>query len=71
MSDLLLKKEKLGSTIRVLEEKVALFKSKLENMKYVRMLNNGYDMLDEILEVWEKPKNMKAIGFYYNYMKKR
>lgn len=29
------------------------------------MVNNGSDMLDKILEVGEKSRNMKAIGFDY------
>lgn len=60
ISAILIEKDKLGSTITGLEEEVTLLKSKLDNMtKFVCMLNRGYDMLDEILEVGEK----KAIGF--------
>lgn len=63
-----MKKEKLGSTIIGLEDKVTLLKSKLDNMtKYVSMLNNGFDMLYEILDIGEK----KAIGFEYNSMNKK
>lgn len=51
-----------------LEEEVTLLKSKLKNMtKYVRMLNNGFNMLDGILEVGEK----KAIGFDYSFKNKK
>ena len=39
--------------------------------KYVCMLNNDYDMLDDILEFWEKSRNMKATGFDYNSMNKK
>lgn len=42
-----------------------MLKYKLDNMtRYVRMLNNGSDMLDEILENGEK----KAMGFDYSSM---
>lgn len=52
ISSLLLEKEKLRSTIVGMEEKVTLLKSKLGNMtKFVCMLNNDSDMLDEISEV--------------------
>lgn len=64
--------EKIGSTIAGLEEEVTLLKSKLNNMsKSVCMLNNGYDMLYEILEVGEKSRNMKAIRFDYSSMNKK
>lgn len=68
ISYVLLEKEKLSSTIAGMVEEVTLFKSKLDNMtKYVCMMNNGYDMLDEILEIEEK----KDIGFDYNSMNKK
>lgn len=68
MSDLLIEKENLGSTIARMEEEVTLLKSKLDNMtKFVLMFNNGTNMLDEILKIGEK----KAIGFDYSYMNKR
>lgn len=71
ISALLLGKEKLHSTIAGLEEEVTLSKFKLENMtKYVCMLNNGLDMLDEILEVGKISKNMEGIRFDYNSMNK-
>ncbi|KAI5397466.1 hypothetical protein KIW84_063330 [Lathyrus oleraceus] len=64
----LLEEDKLGSTILDLEEEVTLLKSKLDNMiKFVRMLNNGFDMLDDITEIGEK----KAIGFDYSSMNKK
>lgn len=31
--------------------------------KSVRMLYNGSDMLDDVLEIGERSMNMKAIGF--------
>lgn len=63
VSAILLLKEKLGSTIAGLEEEI-----KLDNMrKYFRMLNNGSNMLDEILEIREK----KDTRFYYSSMNKK
>lgn len=45
-----------------------MLKSKLVNMKKcVRTLNNGTDVLDQILEIGEK----KAIEFNYNSMNKK
>lgn len=65
------RKKKLVSIIIGLEEEDTLLNSKLENMKkYICRLNNGWDMLDEILEVGKMSKNMKAIGFDYNFMNK-
>lgn len=34
------------------------------------MLNNGSDMLDEILEVEKMSRSIKGIGFDYNFMNK-
>lgn len=46
---LLMEKDKLGSIIADIEEEVTLLKSNLDNVtKFVRMLNNGSDMLNEI-----------------------
>lgn len=68
ISSLILEKEKLGSTIAGLEEEVTLLKTKLDNIiKYVCMLNNGADMLYEILEIREK----KDTGVDYNSMNKK
>lgn len=39
--------------------------------KFVRMLNNSSDMLNEILEVGGKFRNMKAIWFDYSCMNKK
>lgn len=67
ISALLLEKDKVGSTIAGLEEEVTLLKSKLDNLtKYICMLNNDSDMLDEILEIVEK----KTIEFDYSSMNK-
>lgn len=66
ISDLLLEKEKPGSTIIGLEEEVTLLKSKLENMpESVHIKYTNSDMLDDILK-----GNMKAIGFDYSSMNK-
>lgn len=63
-----MEKEKCDSTIVGLEEEVTLLKSKLDNMtKFVCMLNNGSNMLGEMLEIEKK----KAIGFDYNSMNKK
>ncbi|MCH92551.1 gag-protease polyprotein [Trifolium medium] len=56
----------LLSIISGLNNEVTLLNSKLENMsKHVRMLNNGTDMLEEILQVGKTSGNMKGIGFDY------
>ena len=52
INDFFMEKEKLMSIITSLQEENTLLNSKLENMtKYVRMLNNGSNVLDEILQV--------------------
>jgi len=54
------------SIITGLLEENTLLNSKLENItKYVRMLNNGSNVLDEILQVGKTCGNMKGIGFDY------
>ncbi|XP_050895145.1 uncharacterized protein LOC127101741 [Lathyrus oleraceus] len=56
-------KEKLLSTVTVLENEVTLLNSKLENMtKSVRRLNNGSIMLDEILQVGKGSRDLKGKG---------
>lgn len=41
-----------------------MLNSKLENMtQSIHMLNNGSDMLDEILEIGNMSRNLKGIGF--------
>lgn len=65
------KKDTLVLTITILEEEIALLNSKLENMtKFVCMLNNGSNILDEILEVGKTSINLKGIGFEHNKNKK-
>ena len=54
-----------------LQEENILLKSKLENMtKFVRMLNNGSNVLDEILQVGKSSGNMKGIVFDYGTVNK-
>jgi len=66
-----LEKEKLMSIITGLQEENTLLNSKLENMtKFVRMLNNGSNVLDEILQVGKTYGNMKGIGFDYRTVNK-
>lgn len=63
---------KQTTTITDLEEKIALLNSKVENMtKSIRMLNNGSDMLDEILEIGKMLRNLKGIGFDPRSMSKK
>ena len=67
-----IEKEKLLSTISSLQNEVILLTSKLDNMtKYVRMLNNGSHMLDEILQVGNGSRNLKGVGFVYQSLKKQ
>jgi radical SAM superfamily enzyme YgiQ (UPF0313 family) len=62
ISSLLQEKEKLVSTITGIKDKFILLNSKLANMtKFVKMLNKGFDMLEEILEVSKKSGDMKGI----------
>ncbi|KAK2359745.1 hypothetical protein QL285_085090 [Trifolium repens] len=64
ISDCHLEKEKLMSTITGLQEEATLLNSKLESMtKSIRMLNNGSNVLDEILQAGKTSGNMKGIGF--------
>lgn len=56
-------KVKQDTTISNLKEESAMLNSKLENMiKYIRMLNNGSGMLDEILEFEKMSRNLKGMG---------
>jgi len=58
-------------TITGLQEENTLLNSKLENMtKSVRMLNNGSNVLDKILQVGKTSRNMKGIGFDYETVNK-
>lgn len=55
--------------ISYLREKVTFLNSKLNGKtKSVRMLNYGYEILDEIIGVGKVSRDMTGIGFYYNYM---
>jgi len=59
------------SIIIGLQEENTLLKSKLENMtKYVWMLNNGSNALDEIQQVGKSCGNLKGIGFNYGTVNK-
>ena len=71
INEFCLEKEKLMSMITDLQEENTLLNSKLENMtKYVRMLNNGSNVLDEILQVGMIFGNKKGIGFDYGTVNK-
>jgi hypothetical protein len=60
------KKRNLCQSSLVYKRKNSLLNSKLENMtKYVRMLNNGSNVLDEIRQVGKTYGNMKGIVFDY------
>ena len=62
-------KEKLLSTNSELQGKVTLLTSKLESMtKSIRMLNNGSDVLDEILQIGERGGRFTSIGFNYQFL---
>lgn len=58
VSALLMEKEKLVSTITGLGKEVTLLNSKLENMtKFVHMLSNNSNMLDDTLKVMKMSRN--------------
>lgn len=60
------------SNIYGLQDEVALLTSKLENMtKSVRMLNNGSDVLDEVLQVGKVAGDFKGICFNYQSLKNK
>jgi len=64
IAQLQLEKEKLLCSISGFQNEVNLLSSKLENMtKSIRMLNNGSDMLDGILQVGKGVWNLKGIRF--------
>lgn len=66
---LLQDKENLIPTILELKEEVTLLISNLEGMiKSVLMLNRGFDILGEILEVGKVARDMKGVGFNYSSM---
>ena len=59
-------KEKLQDANVELQEEVSMLETKLESMnKSLRMLNNGSNVLDEILKVGKEGRSMKGIGFDY------
>lgn len=59
-----IEKEKFLSTISGLQDEVTLLTSKLDNMtKYVRMLNNVSDMLEEVIQVGKGSGTLKGVGF--------
>src|ERR1044072_2480595 len=59
-------KLKLQAEVDDLLEEVSLLKSKLEGLnKSFRLLNNGTEVLDHILEENKKNKSRKGIGFDY------
>ena len=68
-----IEKDKILSTISGLQDEVTLLTSKLDdNMtKYVRMLNTGFDMLDEILQVGKGSRNFTGVGFNYQSINKQ
>src|ERR1044072_5227009 len=64
ISNLIHEKEKLLNINAELQEEMSLLKSKLEGMnKSLRMLNNGSNVLDEILKAGKKGRSMKGLGF--------
>ena len=63
--------EKQLSTISSLQNEVTLLSSKVQNKtKFIRMLNNWSDMLDEILQVGKRTGNLKGIWFNYQSLNK-
>src|SRR4051812_31849231 len=56
--------KELNETISELNGEIILLQSKLDQMsKSVKMLNNGTDMLEEILQVGKSSRDMSGIGF--------
>ena len=59
------------ANIHYLQDEVTLLTSKLENMtKTMRMLNNGSDMFDEILQVGKRVGDLKGIWFVNQPLKR-
>jgi hypothetical protein len=59
-------KEKLQGENVDLQEEVSLLETKLESMnRSLCMLNNGSNMLDEILKEGRKGRSLKGIGFKF------
>src|ERR1044072_5106949 len=64
---LMQEKKKLQIENAELQEEVSLLEAKLESMnKSLRMLNNGTNALDVILEASKKGRSIKGIGFDYS-----
>ena len=62
-----MEKRKLQLENTELQEEVFLLESKLEGLnKSLRLLNNGTDALDDLLEASQKGRSKKGIGFDYN-----
>src|SRR3954468_9997438 len=56
--------KELSETITELNDEAVLLQSRLDQMsKSVKMLNNGTDMLEEILQVGKSSRDMSGIGF--------
>src|ERR1044072_3401279 len=67
IQSLLEEKKKLQLENIELQEEVSLLESKLEGLnKSLRLLNNGTDALDDLLEASKKSRSKKGIDFDYN-----
>src|ERR1044072_5238622 len=67
IQSLLEEKRRLQLENTELQEEVSLLESKLEGLnKSLRLLNNGTDALDNLLEDSKKGRSKKGIGFDYN-----
>src|ERR1044072_6501380 len=66
MQTLSLEKKKLEVMNAELQEEISLLEFKLESLnKSLRLLNNGTDALDDLLEASKQGKSKKGIGFDY------
>jgi hypothetical protein len=67
IQSLCLEKKKLQDENISLQEEVSLLESKLDSLKKsLRLLNNGTDALDSLLEESNAGRSKKGIGFEYN-----
>src|ERR1044072_7361019 len=67
IQSLLEEKKKLQLENTELQEEVSLLESKLEGLnKSLRLLNNGTNALDDLLEASKKSRRKKGIDFDYN-----
>src|ERR1044072_3569550 len=67
IQSLLEEKKKLQLENTELQEEVSLLESKLEGLnKFLRLLNNGTDALDNLLEASKKGRSKKGNDFDYN-----